>query len=291
MKVLLTGSSGFLGRNILEYLLQKNHTVGILLRKDSSEILKCNKNNNVIQMPSKLKEDIYFSVNNFKPEIIIHSACCYGRNGESKTEMKKANFFYGKDIIEASIKAKLNLFFLNISTPLPEKLNEYSKTKYLFKKSISEISLKSSNNIKHIEFCPQHLLGQDKDETKFASYVINSISRGDKEILLTKGTQKRDFIHVHDFLSAIDVVLEYLNELPNNEKFEVGLGTAVSIRKFVELTKRLIGSSTKLNFGAIKTRENEVEFLEADTKKLKALGWNAEFNLESSIIKSISKGI
>ena len=71
MKVLLTGSSGFLGRNILEYLLQKNHTVGILLRKDSSEILKCNKNNNVIQMPSKLKEDIYFSVNNFKPDIIM----------------------------------------------------------------------------------------------------------------------------------------------------------------------------------------------------------------------------
>ena len=291
MKVLLTGSSGFLGRNVLQYLLEKKNIVGVLLRKDFSEIQQFRKDKKVIQLSSKNKEDIYSSINKFQPEIIIHSACCYGRNGESKTEMKKANFFYGKDIVEASIKSKLNLIFLNITTPLPQELNEYSKTKYLFKKFISDVSLKNTNNIKHVEICPQHLLGQDKDETKFTSYVINSISRGDKEILLTKGTQKRDFIHVHDFLSAVDVILEYLNVIPNNEKFEVGLGTAVSIRNFVELTRRLIGSPTKLDFGAIKTRANEVEFLEADTKKLKALGWNADLNLESSIIKSILEGI
>ena len=289
MKVLLTGSSGFLGKNILKHLLSKNYSVAVLLRKEYSALKDYKTSKACIHLPSKSKDDINYSIKEFKPEIIIHTACSYGRNGETKEEIRKANFCYGKDIVEAAIKEKLNLCFINISTPLPKVLNDYSKTKYEFKEFVSNLSSTKNTLIKHIEICPQHLLGQDSDETKFTSYVINSLMRKENQILLTKGTQKRDFIHVQDFISALDLILNNFHEIENNEKFEVGLGAAISIRSFVELVKNVIESPTELIFGALEMRENEVKYLEADNKKLKALGWTPKFNLKSSIEASILK--
>ena len=86
-KILLTGSSGFVGSNILEKLSKKNNFY-ILVRKNPKKKFKNNKNIKIIKFHS------YTSLNNklkkIKVNTVIHCATHYVKNHEYK-DLKKIN--------------------------------------------------------------------------------------------------------------------------------------------------------------------------------------------------------
>ena len=87
-----------------------------------------------------------------------------------------------------------------------------------------------------------------------------------------------------------DVCRAYLTVLRNYKKhvfhhltFDVGTGTAVSVRNFVEYVKEYSGSNTKLEFGSLPYREDEIMISCADTTSLLDWGFKATTSYRQGI--------
>ena len=63
----------------------------------------------------------------------------------------------------------------------------------------------------------------------------------------------------------------------------------ISIKDFVNLVKKLCNNTnTKLNFGALPYRDNEVMSTSVDTSFLKSLGWKTQYTLEERLTEAVN---
>ena len=231
--------------------------------------------------------EIDFFIKNFQPELIIHTACSYGRNGESLVDIWNANFKYGLHIIQSMASLKMSSTLINVGTPLPEVINHYSASKKQFSKYLHLMSNNKNSNLKFINLIPQHMYGPDDDEKKFTTHIIKSCYANIPKLKLTHGMQKRDFIYIDDVISAFLILIKKYKNLPSAIDIEMGSGKAPTIRDFVEKVHKITNSKTKLCFGEIPYRSNEPMLCKADISMLTEIGWKPEMSLDDGIRKII----
>ncbi|MHB0995552.1 MAG: NAD-dependent epimerase/dehydratase family protein, partial [Elusimicrobiales bacterium] len=119
---------------------------------------------------------------------------------------------------------------------------------------------------------------------------IQSLIRGVPGMDLTPGGQRRDFVYIDDTVEALSAIISHeMRSAKKYVSYEVGSGQPVSIREFVETIKRLTGNdSTRLNFGALPYRENEVMESKADLALVKSLGWLPKVPLAEGLERTIA---
>ncbi len=121
--------------------------------------------------------------------------------------------------------------------------------------------------------------------------MIDKIAINKQESIdLTKGEQKRDFIYVDDVVSAYLKVLEFTKNSDFSFKsFDVGCGVAVSLKDFASAIKEISNSPTKLNFGALSYREDEIVCSKADIAELTKLGRQPKYSYKDGLKKYIKE--
>ena len=85
------------------------------------------------------------------------------------------------------------------------------------------------------------------------------------------------------------MVLESINKIDGLIEFEVGSGESIEIREFVKILLKLTGSLSKLKFGAIPTRKDEIMNSKANINNLKLIGWSLNYDLNNGLKKMIEK--
>ena len=233
-RVLLSGATGYLGGRILRELIFAGNSVSVLVRPGSN-LDKINEYNNIDFFYTDPEEvERAFRVKKF--DCVVHSATCYGRSGESGLEIVESNLLFPLHILENACKNKVD-YFINISTSLPKCINNYS----LSKKQFEEWG-KSYSRFKRIRFVNllfEHFYGPGDSPHKFTSHVFNSLMKNVDELDLTTGLQKRDFLYIDDVVSAFMAIFNANSKTDEFfTEFEVGSGTAISIREFVENANR-----------------------------------------------------
>jgi nucleoside-diphosphate-sugar epimerase len=188
--------------------------------------------------------------------------------------------------LETAISFNTDTFF-NTDTVLPPDLNPYSISKKQFLDW--GIYLAKRNIIRFVNIKLEHIFGAGDDESKFVTYLINNCLNNVKELNLTKGEQKRDFIHVDEVVAIYQLLLKKVKEKQDfYQEYSVGSGKAIAIRDLVEMIHRLTQSKTILNFGALPYRDGEVMFSEADTQALRYLGYIVSSDLEKSLKQTLN---
>ncbi len=293
--ILLTGATGFIGSQVLSRLIEDNYNVVALLRPTSNtwriEHLKGTYVAFTI-LDANMGFDDVFEKNNI--DTIIHTATEYGRT-TPLSSILNGNVIFPIKLIEAGLKYKLKRFintdtFLCKDTYHGTYLKYYAESKSMIKKYLIDYS----TQIQVDSLMLEHPYGEHDAEGKFVTMLIKSFLQNKKEIDFTSGNQKRDFIYVADVVEAyLKVLQKEILPTPGFDEYEVGTGSSITVREFVERVAKVFKSNTILNFGALPGRQGEMPDSFADISKLKELGWEPHFNIESAMqrIMSVEKSI
>ncbi len=287
--ILLSGPTGFLGANLLNSLLEYGFNVIILIRNRSKlKKLKSIKKNYKLYNIDVDSIDSIFSKE--KIDLVIHAATNYGRSSENFNDIIESNITFPTKILESSIKNKVNTF-INIDTSLNKNINYYSLSKHHFKEILQhKMKLIKIKNIRI-----EHMYGPNDDENKLLNWLLLNFERRKKTIRLTAGTQFRDFIHVDDVCSAIICIIKNKITISKMVNYDVCSGKLITVKEFINLVKKIYEEVngkivTKLEFGAIPFRKNEVLKPQINNSVLLNLGWRPKIDIEDGI-KSIIKGL
>jgi CDP-paratose synthetase len=287
MTVLITGASGFMGSAIALHLRELGCQVVLLLRSTSSlyrlrgrqaffEVWRYNTN-----------EEIASFVRRTLPDVVIHTACSYGRHSETFAQLSDANIRYGQTIMLALISIEKPVTFINTGTVLNFNVSPYALTKHQFSKWGRFLANVHPSQLRFINVLLQHMYGPGDDLSKFTTHVINACHHNEKTLNLTAGDQRRDFIYIDDVVSAYSTLLQQRDKLEKTLDIEVGTGVSTSIREFVQTVHRLTSSCTELQFGALPYRPNEPMHCQANINRMRELGWQPKFELEQGLKRTI----
>lgn len=289
-RILLTGATGFLGSHLLRAFLDKSWDVSIIKRSFSNthRIQDLLSKVAILDIDKDPLESIFVQQAPF--DAVVHTATCYGRHGETATQVMEANLAFPLNLLETAISFKTPIF-LNTGSFYAEGLNsDYLNAYSLSKKQFESWgkSLSSNGKICFINFRLEHLYGPGDNDDKFTTFIFKSLKNNTSCIELTGGEQKRDFVYIDDVVNGYIMFLVCKNNEYGFEEYELGTGEAVSIKAFVENVKRITKAQTKLKFGARKYRDNEIMFSQANTESLLGkIGWVARWDLNSGIKKCI----
>lgn len=294
MRLVLTGPTGFLGSALTRRWAADGHELLLLARSGSRthriDALLGASPSAVRLVRAEGIEDAARALRDFAPEAVVHTACAYGRAGETPLDVLDANLRFGTALLQAAgeLDGPAPVSFLNTGTVLAPEVSLYALSKTQFSQWGATMAAQRPERLRFVDLRLQQMYGAGDDRSKFTTHVIEACRRGEPRLALTAGEQRRDFIHIDDVVEAYDRVLAARDGFAAADAVEIGSGEAVTMRDFVELTKRLTGAATQLDFGAVPYRAHEAMLCVADTARLRGLGWVPRFDLEAGLRQTLA---
>ena len=295
MKVLITGSTGMVGRNVVEYLQQNsNYTV---LSPTSKELNLLNR----VDVDSYLK--------NQSPDIIVHCAGIVGgieANIANPVKFLVDNTQIGLNIIMSAYTSGIKNF-INMSSscmypkeaknPLAEELilkgeleptNEGYALAKITSTRLCEYIHKEDDSYLYKTVIPCNLYGRyDKFSPKHSHMLPAVIKKihdaklnGEKKIdIWGDGTARREFMYAEDLADFIFFALKNFDKMPQN--INVGLGEDYTINEYYEIIAKVIGYEGKFTHDLTKPIGMKQKLI--DDTKLKEFGWSYKTPLQVGV--------
>ena len=283
MTVLLTGATGFLGSHLLKTLVNKGYKV-VVLKRSTSDMWRLKGFENAFKSYDIDHVPLQTAFEEQSIDIVIHTACVYGRKGESIQKILETNLMLGIELLNTAINFNTRTFF-NTGTLLDRQINAYALSKNQFEEWLQV----ASDKIQVINLKLEHMFGEQDGNDKFTTWILSQFKENKTEVNLTSGVQKRDFIYIDDIVSAYTTCLDNISILKSFNDIDVATGRLTSIRDFIELIKDSYEKitnkklSTSLNFGALPDREGELMEPKIDVGVLHSLGWQPKRSLEENV--------
>ncbi|MCI5162968.1 MAG: NAD(P)-dependent oxidoreductase [Candidatus Electrothrix sp. AX5] len=255
--VLLTGATGFAGRQILKALAAQSVKVRLIVREGKpSKIEQTDKIESVLVTP-----DIFFETSGWLKEIcngvdtVIHAAW-YAEPGKYLQSPKNIDCLSGtlalaKACVQAGVRRfvgigtcfeyDLSIGYLSVDTPLKP------TTPYAASKTAAFLALSQYLAAAGVEFvwCRLfYLYGEGEDERRLVPYLRKRLAQG--EIAeLTSGTQVRDFLDIREAGRLIAEIAQGKQQGPVN----VCSGQPITVRQLAEQIADEYGRRDLLRFG------------------------------------------
>ena len=269
--ILVTGSSGFIGRKVLEKLPKLevisdyDNSIRIDLQ-NINEVMKINSADIVIHLAGKtpkkeLKWNNYFN-NNISSTLNILEYCIIKN---VKKLIYVSNYIYG------------NPKYSPIDEIHPiNPHNSYSESKYLGERLCKFYCDKMNINL--IILRPFNIYGESMNKNFLLSNLINSIKTDQKMTIVNKDS-RRDFLHVDDF---VDLILKIKDYNCKFEIFNVGTGISFSFNEIIEKIEKI--TSKKLNLEYLEDKKIFMDDIKADITKIKEkLDWKPRIGIDEGL--------
>ena len=210
IKILLTGSTGFIGSYLLKKLCKKNK-IYVILRKKRNNVLR---NKNIKQIYYNNYEDLNKKIKKIKVNTVIHCATHYVKQHkfDDINKLSNSNILFGNIILE-NLKMMGVKKFINFSTvwenfngKKENYFNLYSAYKASFLNIINFYN-KKLNNIKFFNLVISDTFGESDKRNK----LINILKKNYKKNRKTKIVSKNlyiNLINVSDINNAIELILK-----------------------------------------------------------------------------------
>lgn len=287
--ILISGCNGFLGSHLMNFYFSKSEYEVIGLIRSTSNTFRINEvllNSFIYKIDEVSLETIF---NNHNIDIVINTVCNYGRSNDSYQDLLNSNFLFGKNLIDVSNNFNIRLF-INTDTLLPNNINNYTKTKGLFRDYLKSTKF----NLKIVNLRIDHMYGPGDDKNKFFGWFIHQIRHTDKSIELTSGEQKRDFIFIDDVVRAYDFIISYKFNFNLFNEYDLITNQFVKMKDLILLIIDKISKidnkdyRSRLFFGAKKYRLNDVMIPKTNNFSLISIGWKPVDDLNTGLNKLLN---
>lgn len=293
MDILLTGATGFLGRQVSARLISSGFRVIAPVRPTSLNTSRgSEKLPGLIYWP--IPEEGTTSIWKEFPGIkgIVHTATNYGRRSSSLSQVLSTNLHFPIELIEGGLSSGIH-YVVNIDTFFSKEphyngaLQNYVNSKKSLVIWLEGFS--KSLNVFNLQL--EHMYGPNDNCEKFIPWLVREIAvRREKEVSLTDGLQTRDFIHVEDVADAILSLVKRehskstaVSKIGKFETYSIGTGVATTVREVSTLVKEISGSETLLRFGAIALSSEEPRTSVSDKRFQLEFGWESSISLERGL--------
>ena len=269
MRCIVFGATGYLGSKLVRALTVRGDEVLCVIRRSSS-----------LSRLEDVRDRVRFCtaedltaefLNGCAYDCMVNLACRYPRNSDSDADMFEANFNQPLRVFIRCLNGGVKKF-VTIGTGLPDTLNAYAMSKAKFAQVLHWYADQCRQKGTPITVCNvelENFYGEDEPTDRFLPGTVAKLKKNET-ILLTEGTQVRDFVYVEDVLSNLMRVI-HADNLPEYLDLPLGSGEGVSIRNLVTYLKELLGSESRLCFGAVPSRMNEPDSV-ADKQKMEQYG-------------------
>ena len=273
--VLITGGSGFLGRNLTKKLKNKK----IFIYDTAKPNYKCKFIKGSILNISKINQKLKIH----KIDTIIHLAASLGvSNTEKKpSEVIDINFIGTLNILNAIKNTKVKKFIFASSSEvygdnkkkMPENLELKPKSLYGHTKILGENLVKTYSSLfgfDYLIFRFFNVCGYGQREDFVISKFFRDIKEKKEINVYGSGIQKRSFCHVKDACNAIILTI---NKKIKNQIFNIGNNKEpISIKNLAILIRNNSKYKCKIKFIPFKktdrSKKREIYYREPDLRKI-----------------------
>lgn len=283
-KILITGSTGFIGSHIKNYLLEKNYLViDILRKKNKKKIKKIYKNykpifyNNIYDLEKKIKKINY--------NIIINCATFYSKNYDYKTvlELIKTNILFSTLIVIGNQKNLKKI--INFDTMMQHSFDEnfnpmnvYAITKFAHK-NISKFIISKNKNIKFYNLKLYETFGFNDKRNKLIPLIIKNYKKN-KITNIISNNLEMNFTSINNIIQIIEEILNKDSYVP--KEYILKNYKSVQIRELINKCNQKLKKKIKVKYLSSK----KINLIKIKNSKIQNI--NLKSNIKDFILKSIN---
>jgi nucleoside-diphosphate-sugar epimerase len=290
--ILVTGSSGFIGTNIVRYFINKGEkVVGLDL---VSPAINFQRELFTFHMCDLTKSDDVLNVfRKYNPKFVIHLAFITHRKDVYSEFMDDVKITL--NTLEAACRQGVERFILmssstvyglrTIDKPVNEDEKLDPKGTYGKAKLIAELMARQffeTEGLPVTIFRGFEIYGPNLTIPSIVRKLLDRAVNKEPMQLYCYGKQKTDFTYVDDLCQAMEIVLH--NEKAVGEVFNVGYGEPYTYEEFAKAIREFLPSEIEL----LPPRPNEqVFYLYPNIEKLKKLGFSPKYDIFEGLKRTI----
>ncbi|HOI25737.1 MAG TPA: GDP-mannose 4,6-dehydratase [Caldisericia bacterium] len=306
MNILVTGSAGFIGSHLCEFLVQQGHNVRAFVRYNSRNhygwLEESPHKNNIEYYTGDIRDFDSIKDSLRGIDIVFHLAALIGipYSYVSPLAYIKTNIEGSYNVLQASrelgIKRVVHTSTSEIYgtaqyVPIDEKHPVNPQSPYAATKSGADelaLSFYRSFDLPVSVIRPFNTFGPRQSARAVIPTIITQVLAGKKEIILGNLESTRDMNYVQNTVQGFYEVGLHQDSI--GEVVNVGSGREVSVKELALTIARLCNVSIdfKLDENRIRPEKSEVERLLCDaTKANRIAGWVPKYSLEEGLSETI----
>jgi len=283
-KILITGSTGFIGSHIKKYLLEKNYLViDILRKKNKKKIKKIYKNykpifyNNIYDLEKKIKKIHY--------NTIINCATFYSKSYDCKTvlELIKTNILFSTLIIVGNQKNLKKI--INFDTMMQHSVDEnfnpmnvYAITKFAHK-NISKFIISKNKNIKFYNLKLYETFGLNDKRNKLIPSIIKNYKKN-KVTNIISNNLEMNFININNIIQIIEKILN--KDLYTPKEYILKNYKSVNIKELIYECNQKLKKKIKVKYLSSK----KINLIRIKNSKIQNI--NLKSNIKDFILENVN---
>jgi len=278
VRVLITGGAGFIGHNLVLYLIKRGYDVVVVdsMERSSSYALARLEG---LRVPI-IKADVRFFTDYDGFDVVIHTAAYVSVEESVRDPLK---YFENNVLGTARVgyecaKRGLKLIYLSsaavygdpVKLPISEEHPTRPRSPYGLSKLQGEEILRNFTvvyGLKHVILRLFNVYGPGQNPS-YAGVITSFLKRaldGEPLIIYGDGEQTRDFIYVDDVARVIEFLIE--EDIFDNEVYNVGSGEPVTIKDLAKTIIKLVGK--ELPIIHVSPRPGDIKHSAAEVSKLR----------------------
>ncbi len=256
MKIIVTGSTGFIGKRLIECLSKKHDIIALTSNKN---VPKSHNNVQYVACSMDNYGSLFEQIQDRDIDVCVHLAW-RGNSGKEKTDYRIQINNVNKTI---ELINSLNLMgvkrFIGIGTLAEKEVSQYYlqdnstpsiSTLYGVCKLMAHMISKHQcigTKIQHTWCSIANVYGPEDPTNNFVNTAMRLIS-SDSRASFTKGNQLYDLIYIDDLIVALGLVIESGDV---HSEYYIGSGNPRPLREYIDNIRSIINPSKNIHLGDI----------------------------------------